>query len=277
MTEGRSRLPLSSTPSTPQHRLPPGFVVKPYVISGAAVAALGVAAVWFLASGAGTDGAYRWNFGAARPYLGFLLKGLGLTLRLTAVSIVLGMLIGVAIAAMRLAHFPLLRWLSAAYIELARCTPVLVQLVWVFYALPILTGVRLSGFTAAVVALTFNVSAFYGESFRSGIQAVPKEQVEAAEILGLSYVQRMRFVILPQATRIVIPVLLGLSVSLFKDTALVSVLGLSDLMNNSKTAALTVYRPMEILSVAALMYFLVAFPVTVAVRRLELRLSKHRR
>lgn len=277
MTQERSGLPPSSTPGAPTRRLPPGFAIKPYAISGAAVVALGVAAAWFLTAGAGTDGTYQWNFAVVRPYLGFLLEGLVLTLKLTLVSIVLGMVIGVLIAAMRLAHFPLLRWLSAGYIEVARCTPVLVQLVWVFYALPILTGVRLSGFTAAVVALTFNVSAFYGESFRSGIQAVPKEQVEAAEILGLSYLQRMRFVILPQATRIVIPVLLGLSVSLFKDTALVSVLGLSDLMNNSKTAALTVYRPMEILSVAALMYFLVAFPLTVVVRRLELRLSKHRR
>jgi len=258
-------------------RLPPWEVSRPYALSLAAVVALCALLLWLVLGGVGGDGTYAWDFRVVEPYLSLLLKGLRLTLELTVVSIALGMSIGVLVAGARLSSIPLLRWLSSAYIELARCTPVLVQLVWVFYALPIVTGVRLSGFQAAVVALTFNVAAFYGESFRSGIQAVPREQVETAEILGLSYAQRMRFVVIPQAVRIVIPVLLSLSISLFKDTSLVSVLGLNDLMNNSTTAALATYRPLEILTVAAVMYFAVAFPLTLLVRRVERRLSRHRR
>ena len=109
----------------------------------------------------------------------------------------------------------------AAYIELFRGTPALVQLVWFYYCLPIFLGVSLPGYTAIVVALTLNVSAFYGEAYRSGIQALPKDQIDSADVLGLSYFQRLRYVVAPQAFRIVIPVLLSLSISLFKDTSLV--------------------------------------------------------
>ena len=162
----------------------------------------------------------------------------------------------------------------AAYVEIFRGTPALVQLVWFYYCLPIFLGLNLPGFTAIVVALTLNVAAFYGEAYRSGIQALGKDQVDSADVLGLSYLQKMRYVIVPQAFRLVIPVLLSLSISLFKDTSLVSTLGVGDLMYQGRVVATQTYRPIEILTSVALIYFMIAAPVSMLTRRLELRLGR---
>lgn len=129
---------------------------------------------------------------------------------------------------------------------------------------------------AALIALTLNVGAFYGEAFRSGIQAVPRDQVETADVLGLSYFQRMRFVIAPQAIRTVLPVLISTSIALFKDTSLVSAIGVADLMYNGRLLASQTYRPLELLTAVAVFYFAIAFPFTILMRRLEVHLSRHR-
>ena len=199
-----------------------------------------------------------------------------MTLLITAVVVILGFLLGILVAAARLARNPLVSKPVAAYIEIFRGTPALVQLVWVYYCLPIVLGLELPSFASIVVALTLNVGAFYGEAIRAGIQAIPRDQGEAAEILGLSYLDKMRFVILPQALRVIIPIALSLSISLFKDTALVSTLGVADLMYQARVLATETYRPIEILTVAALIYFIVAFPCTVATRVMELRLARAR-
>ena len=136
--------------------------------------------------------------------------------------------------------------------------------------------VEMPSFASIVVALTLNVGAFYGEAIRAGIQAVPRDQVEAADVLGLHYVDKMRFVVLPQAFRIIIPVALSQSISLFKDTSLVSTLGVADLMYQARVLSTQTYRPLEILTVAALIYFVLAFPCTLATRVLELRLARAR-
>ena len=137
-------------------------------------------------------------------------------------------------------------------------------------------GLELPSVASIILALTLNVSAFYGEAIRAGIQAIPRDQSESADILGLSYVDKMRFVILPQAFRIIIPIALSQSISLFKDTALVSTLGVADLMYQARVVATETYRPLEILTVAAMIYFVLAFPCTVATRLLELRLGRVR-
>ncbi|TMI82488.1 MAG: amino acid ABC transporter permease [Bacillati bacterium ANGP1] len=222
-------------------------------------------------------------FGAAVPYfewdLAFrynrlLLQGLRTTLEISVVIMALGLVLGIFVAAGRLSKNPLISRSVAAYIELFRGTPALVQLVWFYYCLPIFLGVSLPGYTAIVVALTLNVSAFYGEAYRSGIQALPKDQIDSADVLGLSYFQRLRYVVAPQAFRIVIPVLLSLSISLFKDTSLVSTLGVGDLMYEGRVVATQTYRPIEILTSVAAIYFLIAFPVSLLTRRLELRMAR---
>jgi polar amino acid transport system permease protein len=219
---------------------------------------------------------YEWAWGIVPRALPALLVGLRMTLLITVVVMILGFLLGILVAAGRLARSPLVNKPVAAYVEFFRGTPALVQLVWVYYCLPIVLGIELPSFTSIVVALTLNAGAFYGEAIRAGIQAIPRDQAEAADVLGLSYVDRMRFVILPQALRIIIPVALSLSISLFKDTALVSTLGVADLMYQARVIATETYRPMEILTVAALIYFVLAFPCTVAVRVMELRLASVR-
>ena len=214
------------------------------------------------------------DWGLAVRYLPLLLQGLFTTLKISAIVIALGLLLGIFVAGGRLSKDPRINKPVAAYIEIFRGTPALVQLVWFYYCLPIFLGLNLPGFTAIVVALTLNVAAFYGEAYRSGIQALGKDQVDSADVLGLSYLQKMRYVIVPQAFRLVIPVLLSLSISLFKDTSLVSTLGVGDLMYQGRVVATQTYRPIEILTSVALIYFMIAAPVSMLTRRLELRLGR---
>jgi polar amino acid transport system permease protein len=214
------------------------------------------------------------DWGLAVRYLPLLMQGLLTTLKISAIVIALGLVLGIFVAAGRLSKDPKISKPVAAYIEIFRGTPALVQLVWFYYCLPIFLGVNLPGYSAIVVALTLNVAAFYGEAYRSGIQALGKDQIDSADVLGLSYFHKMCYVIVPQAFRMVIPVLLSLSISLFKDTSLVSTLGVGDLMYQGRVVATQTYRPIEILTSVAAMYFLIAFPVSVLTRRLELRLAR---
>lgn len=222
-----------------------------------------------------TAPSYQWNFHVVVQYLPVLLRGLVYTLEITGLGIGFSLTLGTIVAMCRLSKFLPLRVVVTAYIEVMRGTPMLVQLVWFYYALPIITGIQLPAFEAVVLAFSLNGGAFYGEAIRSGIQAVAKEQVETASILGLSYVQRMRYVVVPQAFRTVLPVLISLSISLFKDTSLVSTLGLADLMYNGESVATATYRPLEIFTTVAALYFIVALPVTILLRRLEIHLSRH--
>lgn len=237
-----------------------------------------VAAFWIAFTSFGRSSTvrpYSWNFSVVTPFIGALVDGLLLTVKMTLVTIVLGMILGITVAGARLSSFAPLRWVTTMYVEIMRGTPALVQLFWVYYALPIVTGVQLPAFESVVLALTLNVGAFYGEAFRSGIQAIPREQVETADVLGLNYFQRMRFVVVPQAFRIVLPVLISISISLFKDTSLVSALGVNELMYTARSVATDTYRPLEVYTAVAIIYFLVAFPVTLIMRRYEIYLSRH--
>lgn len=220
---------------------------------------------------------YDWAWRVIPRALPALFLGLKMTLAVTVVVIILGLLLGTVVAAGRLARSALINKPVALYIEFFRGTPALIQLVWIYYCLPIVFGVELPTFASIIVALTLNVGAFYGEAIRAGIQAIPRDQTEAADVLGLGYVDKMRFVVLPQAFRIIIPVALSQSISLFKDTALVSTLGVADLMYQARVLATETYRPIEILTTAALIYFVIAFPLTIATRLLEVRLAAARR
>lgn len=198
-----------------------------------------------------------------------LLEGLGTTLMITAIVIVLSMILAVPVALLRMSNIEVVRWVAQGYIELFRCTPLLVQLFWVYYALPTLTGLTIPGLLSAVIALTLNLTAFMAEALRSGFQAVPVEQVEAGKMLRLTRLQQIRYIIIPQAIRQQLPVILSLNISLFKDTALVSTIAVADLMFTANKIASESYRALEILTVAALMYFIIAFPVSLILSRIE--------
>lgn len=184
------------------------------------------------------------------------------------------MILAVPVAVARMSPITVLRWLAQIYIEIFRCTPMLVQLFWIFYALPALTGVTLPGFTSAVIALTANLTAFMAEAYRSGFQAVPVEQIEAGQMLRLTSFQRLRYIILPQALRQQVPVILSLNISMFKDTALVSTIAVADLMFVANTISAQSYRALEVFTVAAAIYFVVAFPASLITNHLERRMQQ---
>lgn len=160
------------------------------------------------------------------------------------------------------------------YIEVFRCTPMLVQLLWVFYALPALLGITIAPVPSVVLALSANLTAFLAESYRAGMQSVPVEQVEAAQTLRLSRLQIMRHIVIPQAFRQQIPTILSLDVSMFKDTSLISTLGISDLTFQGNVISSQTYRPIEVFTTVAVIYFVVAFPLTLLINGVEHRMMR---
>jgi polar amino acid transport system permease protein len=212
---------------------------------------------------------YNFDWNVVTDSLPALLGGLVTTLQIALIVIVLSMLLAAPVALARMSQIDIVRWIAQGYIELFRCTPLLVQLFWIYYALPALTGITLPGFTSAVIALTANLTAFMAEAYRSGFQSVPVEQVEAGQMLRLTRYERIRHIILPQALRQQLPVILSLNISLFKDTALVSTIAVADLMFVANSIAAESYRSLEVLTTAALIYFVVAFPVSIITSRIE--------
>lgn len=200
-----------------------------------------------------------------------LLDGLGLTLQLAAITIVLSMVLAVPVGVARMSKIEIIRWVAQGYIELFRCTPMLVQLFWIYYALPPLLGVTIPGFACAVIALTANLTAFMAEAYRSGFQSVPVEQIEAGKMLRLTTWQQLRYIILPQSLRQQTPVILSLNISMFKDTALVSTIAVGDMMFKATEAASESYRSLEWFSTVAVMYFVIAFPASLLTSHLERR------
>lgn len=217
---------------------------------------------------------YDWDFYFVWKNLDVLLKGLLISLELTGISIALALPFGFLVAVFRLSRNAVISKITAAYIEFFRCTPALVQIIWIYYCLPMILGVRISGFICGIAALTLNLTAFYAEAFRSGIQAIAKDQIDATIALGLSPVQRTLYVILPQAVRIVIPVLLTMGVGIFQQSSLVSTVAIADLMYEGRVLATRFYRPLEILTVVAIIYLVIAFPITQLVRVVEIKLKK---
>ncbi|WP_228000198.1 amino acid ABC transporter permease [Nocardia australiensis] len=218
-------------------------------------------------------GSYSIDWGTVSSAFPFMLDGLWLTLKITVTTIVLSMIIAIPVAVARMSETRLVRYTAQAYIEIFRCTPLLVQLFWIFFGLPIITGGKFTGFVSAVIALTLNLTAFMAEAYRSGFQSVPKEQVEAAKMLRLSPLDQLVHIVVPQALRQQVPVILSLNISIFKDSALVSTIGVADLMFTANTQAALTYRPVEILTLAALMYFGIAFPISLFTSYLERRMN----
>lgn len=217
---------------------------------------------------------YNFDWSVVANNLDRLLGGLVTTLEIAIITIILSMILAVPVAVARMSKIEVVRWLAQIYIEIFRCTPLLVQLFWIFYALPALTGVTLPGLPSAIIALTLNLTAFMAEAYRSGFQAVPIEQVEAGQMLRLTSFQRLRYIILPQALRQQLPVILSLNISLFKDTALVSTIAVADLMFVANTISAQSYRALEVFSAAAAIYFIVAFPVSLVTSYLERRMQE---
>jgi polar amino acid transport system permease protein len=209
---------------------------------------------------------FLWRFREA------LALGLWTTLKLTLVCVVFGCALGFLVSLARTSPNRALRGISNVYVEFFRGTPVLIQLFWIFFCLPLILGVELSNFVSGVVALTLYMGAISGETFRASLRTVGREQMDACVALGLPRRVQIVSVILPQAVLRAIPTLLSNCVSLFKESALVSAVGMADLMFIGENIANNTAKPVEVLTVVALIYFAIAFPLTRAVSIIERRI-----
>ena len=199
------------------------------------------------------------QFGLSEAFA--VLTGLQSTLLLSAIAFLGGGLFGAAVALSRSSGRTVLSRFAGAYIDFFQGTPLLIQLFLVFYGLPVF-GLRVSPWIAVTIALTFHASAFLGEIWRGGIQAVAAGQSEAARALGLSYRHRMVNVIIPQALRLSVAPTVGFLVQLVKGTSLAAIIGFVELSRSAQIAASTTYRPLLAYGLAAAAYFLICFPLS---------------
>lgn len=216
---------------------------------------------------------YQWDFSFLWSYRWLFLQGLGVTVGFTIAIVGLGLLAGLCAALAKISRFAPLRWLSISYIEVFRCTPVLVQLVWFYYALPILSGIEISAVSASILALSLYGGSFYAEIIRGGIVSIDPGQTEAGAALGMTPFQTMRRVVLPQALKRMVPPLMNQSIIQFKNTSLVSVLAVPDLLYQGQIAAHDSYRPLEVYTMVAVAYFVLLLPLTIIVRKGEKHLA----
>ncbi|SMF00787.1 amino acid ABC transporter permease [Pseudogulbenkiania subflava] len=209
----------------------------------------------------------------ARQALPVLIKGTGYTVFFALSTMVLGLLLGFVVALVRIARVPLLAPLLALYVSVMRGTPLLVQIFVIYYGLPSV-GIEFEPVTAGVLSLTLNVAAYLSESLRGAIAGVERGQWDAAQSLGLNWWQAMRFVVAPQALRLAVPSLANSLISLIKDTSLVSVITVSELMMATKDVIAQTFQPLPLYLMAAAIYWAMSALFEQVQKRLELRLAQ---
>lgn len=226
----------------------------------------------------GCASGYNWGWYVVLPTtsqgkanLWFLLSGFGYTISLSVVAFVCAMILGFVAALPAFSRNPLMRAANRTFVEFFRAIPVLVMLLWVHYGLPVLLGLNFSVFTSGVIGLALCEAAFIAEIFRGGIQSIARGQHEAADSLALNASDKMRFVILPQALRRMLPPLGNQFVYMLKMSALVSVIGLNELTRQANDLVTNLYRPLEIYTFLILEYLVLIILVSWAVRWLERR------
>ena len=243
----------------------------------AASALIALAAVL---AGCGGASNYEWGwyvFNPAHPKggsnLSFMISGLWATISVSVAAIAVSVVLGAFVALAGLSPSKSLRAFNRVYVEGIRAIPLLVLLLWVYYGLPIVTGLQFGVFAAGLLSLAVSDSAFEAEVFRAGIQSVPRGQVEAAETLGLSRVQQLWYVVMPQAVRHILPALGNQFVYVMKMSSLISVVGFGELTRKANELNVTEYRPLEIYTFLVVEYLALILVVSWLVRRLERRLA----
>ncbi|MFU0790321.1 amino acid ABC transporter permease [Cerasibacillus sp. JNUCC 74] len=214
------------------------------------------------------------DFSQIVPYIPFIIEGIGATLKFVIVSIVIGFILGTLLSLCKITKLPLLKWFADAYTSIFRGTPLILQLMIIYYAVPQLTGYDISAFLSAVLAFGLNSAAYVSEIIRGGILAVDKGQTEAAEALGIPYKPMMLHIILPQAFKNILPAMMNEFITLTKESALVSTIGYLDLMRRAQVVGADLYRNFEPLLVAGLIYWSMVYILTQAGRVLERRLRQ---
>ncbi len=212
---------------------------------------------------------YTWDFAILGKYSHLFWSGIGWTIAYTIGTVVLGTLLGLLVGILRLSSWRVVNWILIAYIEIFRCTPLLVQIIWFYYAFPVVIGINIPAHVAAVSVLTLYGAAFYAEIFRGGIESLERGQWDAAKALGLRPWPILRLVILPQALKRMLPPYVNQSITQLKNTSLVSVIAVPDIVYNATLINADTYRPLEVYTVVALVYFAMLFPITLLARQLE--------
>lgn len=214
---------------------------------------------------------FRWD--VVWTNLPFLLSGLEQTLLISVLTLVASALLGMVIALADMSPLRLVRFPSYVVGEVVRNTPILVQLLWVYYVLPIVFNISIDSFAACVIGLTLYSSAFIAEIYRAGIQGVPRGHREAAQVLGLSPLDAFVRIVLPQALRATLPPLAANFVQLIKYSSLAAVISVSEVTRRGMELSSSTFRPLEIFSFIAVIYFIICWPLAQAIRFWERRLA----
>jgi polar amino acid transport system permease protein len=211
------------------------------------------------------------RFETVLPHLPYLLAGARMTIIVSLAALAGALVIGLILALARLSKPRVLRAAASLFIDIWRSTPTLAQLLWVYYALPILTGIPLSAFAAGTITLACHYGANLAEVYRAGILAIPSGQTNAGLALGLTRAQTMRRIVLPQAVTIMLPLIVSQFIVLFKESALVSMISLEELMWHGQSLAGLTMRSVEVFSLVALIYVALTYPQTLLVNWLHRR------
>ena len=202
-----------------------------------------------------------------------LIAGAGITIQITAISVGLGMIIGMFVGIARICNVKLLRFLATVYIDFLRGTPLLVQIFLIYFALPMVLGQRVDPFIAAITACGINSGAYIAEIFRAGIQAIDEGQMEAGRSLGMTWIQTMRYIIVPQAFKNIVPPLGNEFIALLKDSSLVSVIGFEELTRRGQLIIARTYGSLEIWITVAVIYLVMTLTISRLVSYIEKRLD----
>jgi polar amino acid transport system permease protein len=218
--------------------------------------------------------AYHWNFAPLLANADVLWLGALGTLRLFAICATVGLSLGLVVGLARTAHSKAVYLAATAFVEFFRNTPVLVQILWFYFALPILLPFEISPLSAAALGISLNSAAFSAEIYRGGIESIERGQAEAARALGMTHAQAMRRIILPQALRRMLPALTNRGIEIFKMTTLASAVAYVELLQEGKLLASLNFNPIETYTVIAVVFFLCLFPLVQATYALERRLGR---
>jgi polar amino acid transport system permease protein len=217
---------------------------------------------------------YQFRWDVIPNNIDFLMSGLQMTLIISATALVFAMIGGLLLALLDMSRYLAVRAIGLAIGEVIRNTPILVQLLWVYYVLPIVFNIRISSFAAILIGLSVYMAAFMSEVYRSGIQAVPKGHREAAQVLGLTPFQSFRRIVLPQAVRFTLPPLASNFVQLIKFSSLGAVISVTEITRRGMELSSSTFRPLEIFSFIAVVYFFICWPLSMTIRIWEHRLAQ---
>jgi len=203
----------------------------------------------------------------------FILKGLGFSFQLTLIAMLGGIALGTLLALLRLSGKPWLVLPAAAYVNTLRSIPLVMVILWFFLLIPLLIGRPMGAELSAIITFTVFEAAYYSEIMRAGIQSVPKGQAHAGYAVGMTYGQTMQLIVLPQAFRNMLPVLMTQTIILFQDTSLVYAIGAYDLLKGFEVAGKNFNRPVETYLLASIVYFVICFSLSMLVRRLQKKIA----